>query len=169
MPENKNSIPTYCFASEQASSGHSGAPLTMDVQSASTAPGAPVIIWPVSQNPFGGASNQNFQVVGPAPDNSYQIVNVNSGLYIEVPGSSLADNVQLTQARGQAGVDNQYFYFNDPNSGQHMAPIGGGIYNIVNKHSGKAIGLDITDNKGFHQGDRVVQGGTATTWTLLVP
>lgn len=142
-------------------------PLVMDVQSASKAPGAPVIIW--TNNSGIGSANQTWYFassINPA-DGSYGIVNENSQLIIEVPGASLADNVQVTQAAIGQARDNASWYLTDPKTGQHMSPVLGGAYNIVNKHSGKALGLDISDQKGFHDGDRVVQGGTPATWTLL--
>ena len=161
---------SYALMPHAANGDRQGKPyLLMDVQSASTAPGAPVIIWTTHSLVSTAPDNQDWwfgRSINPG-DDSYAIVNNNSQLPIEVPGSSLADNVQVTQAAPGQGGDNACWYLTDPHTGQHMSPVLGGSYNIVNKHSGKALGLDISDEKGFHDGDRVVQAGTPTVWTLL--
>ena len=141
----KKDLPQLYVLSAVAANGdrQGKEPLVMDLQSASKAPGAPVIIWtnhavgtilgtaPANQEWFFAPS------INPA-DGSYGIVNENSALGIQAPGSSLADNGQATQAAPGAQGDNARWYLTDPKTGQHMSPVPGGAYNIVNKHSGKA-------------------------------
>ena len=63
------------------------------------------------------------------PDGDYTLVNVNSGLAVDVPSGSISDSVQLQQYTPN-GLSPQTW---------HFARGAGGFYTITNKNSGKAM------------------------------
>lgn len=106
--------------------------LELDVSGGSTANGTFIQQWPANGN-----LQQQWQVI-PAGNTGYDvIVNILSGKALEVAGSSIANGARVDQS-DLAGTDNQLWQLTS-----HSGPDGSLYWEIVNKHSGKA--LDDTD------------------------
>jgi|GEM_PF-740037 len=78
---------------------------------------------------------------------TYQVQNRNSGLYLDVLGSSTADGANVIQ--GNSGLTNEQFNFTH---------LGNGVYQILAVHSGKSIDVDAM---------QTTDGANVQQWTYL--
>jgi len=88
----------------------------------------------------------------------YKLVNVNSGLLLDVSGASLYDGAQLIQWPDNGGWNQQWL----------IPGLGGGAYNLVNRNSG--LILDVS-NASPDDGANIVQfhdhDASNQKWSLL--
>lgn len=117
----------------------------LDVTNQSTANGAAVHQWTYS-----GADNQWWLRVL-TPEGYYRVVNVNSGKCLGVSGASLGNGAQIVQWDCNDSYDQQWSY-----SYAGTLPSGWPVYNLVDRNSGKCLGII---------GGSTDTGGNAVQWT----
>lgn len=124
----------------------------MDVNQASTTPGATVIQWPTN-----GGANQIWNI-GPTDGNWLHFINVNSGLYLDVDRAMTSAGAVTIQWSPYATQSQQWSF----------TPVGGVYYKIVNRNSG--LSLDV-NGASLQDGASVIQwydnGGANQQWALL--
>jgi len=101
----------------------------INVPGSSQTNGEKLILWD-----YGGGDNEKWFIESRIPQRA-QLRVKHSGLYLNVPASSKDDDTQLIQWPHESG-DNSTFLFKDQKDG---------TYEIVAKHSEKAIGADEDD------------------------
>lgn len=102
----------------------------LDVSNQSMDNGAPVHQWT-----FTGADNQWWlRILG--PDGYFRVVNLNSGKCLGVSGSSLGNGTQIVQWDCNGSEDQQWSY-------RYVGTLASGwpVYNIVDRNSGKCLGI----------------------------
>lgn len=132
----------------------------LDINQGSTASGANVIQWP-----YQNKNSQQWAVVADGTRNGtpiYQIVNINSGMVLDVFHAQKTDGIQVVQWANHNGTSQQWFVI--PDGTRNSLP----IYLIKNVNSGEV--LDV-----FHArknaGTSVVQwsahNGVSQQWSLI--
>jgi hypothetical protein len=103
-----------------------------------------------------GANNEHWNLMS-VGDGSYRIVNVNSGLDLEVHGASKSNGgtVDQWQDSGSAATNEHW----------KMVPVSGG-YRIVNVNSG--LDLEVNGTTGVVDQWQDVSGSTNEHWTLTL-
>lgn len=124
----------------------------MDVNQASTIPGAIVLQWPTN-----GGANQLWNL-GSTDGNWLHLINVNSGLYLDVDRAMTSAGAVTIQWTPYSTLSQQW----------SLTPVGGLYYKIVNRNSG--LSLDV-NGASLQDGSSVIQwydnGGANQQWALL--
>lgn len=134
--------------------------LVMDVKGGNSTAGANVIQWP-----YQGHNNQQWAVVADGTHNGtavYQIVNLNSGLVLDVYGGQKNAGAQVIQWSNHNGLNQQWYLIADGTSN------GVPIYLIRNVNSN--LVMDVSGG-GTTAGNNVIQwpshNGTNQQWSLI--
>jgi hypothetical protein len=107
----------------------------LDIPSFSTTPGTGAELWPINN----GKNQQWLLKTIPNDPGYYNIINLHSGLVLDVPGGSKDDNVEVMQWNLQ-GNDSQKWAIYD--AGRAVKDLNGKtheLYWILNKHSNKLL------------------------------
>lgn len=116
--------------------------------------GSPVVQWPDNRQP-----SEQWQIVQ-VPDiqaGTYHVINVNSGLDLDVSGGSTADGAPIVQEPDQGQADTLWTF----------TPVGGGYWTITNKNSGLLLANPGgSTTQGLQLQQHTADGSAAEQWQL---